>query len=198
MGEYIRWKGERVKLGVCEDLFYVRRDDVRLMVEGGAEHVPGNAKPGEYLDASLGWRYRFPFPDEDDRPIDNRGEERKVGLLLPREYVWARECHHTRWLRFDVPDAVGFGVNVEVPCPWHSDLKHSPLPCGFPVLLTAQKLMPFGRLVPVIECAYCQATYRIEDNAGIEALAEAALEPFGAIFAERILASLSTAALVTA
>ena len=59
MGEYATRKdiGERIKIGTCESMYYLRADQAR---EVYAE--PGNVDP--IADAAA-IRFRFPFPDED-------------------------------------------------------------------------------------------------------------------------------------
>lgn len=57
MGEYARYKGEEIKIGTCESMYYLRADQRHLV-----EALPNNVDPvkdaGEI-------RFRFPFPDED-------------------------------------------------------------------------------------------------------------------------------------
>lgn len=58
MGEYMKSKisGERVKVGTCEDLLYLRADQVGDVEPDGDADVLAN------LEA---YRFRFPWPDED-------------------------------------------------------------------------------------------------------------------------------------
>ena len=66
MGEYatIKASGERVKIGTCKSLYYLRFDQ-RELVE------PEAGWPDIY-------RYRFPFPDEDDAPHRGHGGDRPL------------------------------------------------------------------------------------------------------------------------
>lgn len=57
MGEYAIYQGRRVKIGTCEDLYYLRLDQVPL-VQAEASSVD----PRSCLDVL---RFRFPWPDED-------------------------------------------------------------------------------------------------------------------------------------
>jgi hypothetical protein len=56
MGEYANYQGNRIKIGTCEDMLYLRYEDRHLM-----QWQHGN------LDAAntTGLRWRLPFPDED-------------------------------------------------------------------------------------------------------------------------------------
>jgi|ERR1700722_4953019 len=57
MGEYAGFRGDQVKIGTCEQMYYLRADQAHLV-----RALPGNVDPlkdAEHL------RFRFPFPDED-------------------------------------------------------------------------------------------------------------------------------------
>jgi hypothetical protein len=57
MGEYALYNDEEVKIGTCEDMYYLRADQAHLVTA-----QPGNVDPVRDRD---GIRFRFPFPDED-------------------------------------------------------------------------------------------------------------------------------------
>lgn len=59
MGEYARYNGERVKIGTCEELFYLRADQA-----ADVEPLPGNVDPMS-AEAREYCLFRFPYPDED-------------------------------------------------------------------------------------------------------------------------------------
>ena len=71
MGEFAIYRGDRIKVGTCEEMYYLRADQRSLI-------------SGYSFDA--GDRFRFPFPDEDtiepgqfsDSPhgiwVDSRGD----------------------------------------------------------------------------------------------------------------------------
>lgn len=66
MGEYVRYKGDHVKLGTCEDLYYTSFQKFKLALDGGHLYqAPNNSTPSEYAKPDSGFRFRFPFPDED-------------------------------------------------------------------------------------------------------------------------------------
>ncbi|WP_142685403.1 hypothetical protein [Chitinophaga polysaccharea] len=66
MGEYIKYKGEEVKIGTVENLYYVTYPQMENAFQKGLlETAPNNCSPQQYLNPDSGFRFRFPFPDED-------------------------------------------------------------------------------------------------------------------------------------
>jgi len=59
MGEFAQHDGERVKIGTCESLYYLRWQDRHAV-----EPLPGNVHPGK----DTGLSYRLPVPSEDMEP----------------------------------------------------------------------------------------------------------------------------------
>ncbi len=168
MGEYIRHNGEHVKLGTCEDLYYGTHAQVAAIV-GAAEQIPGNLPPEEYLDRAAGWRYRFPFPDEDDVTVGTHKDfDRGVVLPVPPDcpVAMAPDGHGSGSHGFHVHNV--YRVNVCVPCPASGklaalELRTSDLPGGIvPVEIVQQKLLADGRLAPVLRCGWCGERWRIE------------------------------------
>ena len=99
MGEFAVYQGERVKIGTCEDMYYLRAAD-RFNVRG--------------WDGDWGRvRFRFPWPDEDHIAPggDFKDHMRSLalpGLTAPPELV---DEHH--WVQF----CASVGFNVSLPCP---------------------------------------------------------------------------------
>ena len=58
MGEYAKHKGEEIKIGTCENMYYLRFDQ-RHKVKA----LPGNVDPNGADAYAL--RFRFPWPNED-------------------------------------------------------------------------------------------------------------------------------------
>lgn len=103
MGEYANYKGQNIKIGTCEDLYYLRADQ-RELVEGY-----------EFDEQTLNvFRFRFPFPDEDGlEPGAFEDYDRGVkipGWSIPDEI--AGELDHGI-VQFTAPQ----GYNLCVPCP---------------------------------------------------------------------------------
>ena len=57
MGEYAKYKGEEIKIGTCESMYYLRYED-----RGKVTAIPHSINPA--LEKDLFWR--LPFPDEDN------------------------------------------------------------------------------------------------------------------------------------
>lgn len=162
MGEYIKLHGEPTKLGTCEDLYYCTFQALQHWA-GIADRVPGNLEPREYLNPKWGFRYRFPFPDEDNMGIGSHDAFNR-GLLLPcinkdAPIVLAPREHD--YHRVSINCNGTHNVNVRVPCPASGNLTHhSPIPSTVPVELVQQKQVD-GNLVPVLRCGWCGSKYRI-------------------------------------
>jgi hypothetical protein len=59
MGEYALYNGKRIKIGTCEDMYYLRADQTRQVYA-----QQGNVNPSSSRDQKE-IRFRFPWPDED-------------------------------------------------------------------------------------------------------------------------------------
>jgi hypothetical protein len=165
MGEYARRKsdGQEIKIGTCEDMYYLRADQ-RFQVSP----LPGNLDPASKSVVHV-LRFRFPWPHEDGtQPGEFEEYEKAVavhGVSAP-----AGVEHHS------VQFAAHAGYLVSLPCPEgpssHGLTIHRN---GFKgaVLLTQQKLLADGRLVPICRCGGCGSAWRVEDPADIEAIAVA-------------------------
>lgn len=80
MGEYATFEGKKVKIGTCENLYYLRFDQRRKV-----QALPGNVDPVGRDAYDL--RFRFPFPDEDDiEPADFRDHDRHFETGAPALY----------------------------------------------------------------------------------------------------------------
>ncbi len=78
MGEYAKLNGEEIKIGTCEDMYYLRAGQAHLV-----EVLPGNVDP---VADRFEIRFRFPFPDEDGigpGPGSFKDHERGAGLHMP-------------------------------------------------------------------------------------------------------------------
>lgn len=174
MGEYAtrRSDGERIKIGTCESMYYLRADQVDDIVP-----ERGNVDPaGEHREALL---YRFPFPDEDH--------------LQPGEFE-----SHDRGMRIDCPQPEGVthgtvqlkasnGYLVSLPCPEAGEhvttdglsgmrnthrvvqvngdgLRVNLNGYGGSCTLVMQRYWE-GKLVPVVRCNGCGQLYRMPERA---------------------------------
>jgi len=129
LGEYVRLAstGEQLKLGTCERFYWVRRDEVELMVERpeillpprSHEHGPRSLKA---LLSSPDIVYRFSWPDEDLQTLSEAGERnpfRRETISLADVQVEHRPmvvCVQAR--------GGGQGVNARFPCPYELARRH--------------------------------------------------------------------------
>ena len=174
MGEYAKYNGQSVKIGTCEDMYYLRYAD-RYKVQP----EPGNVDPARQA-TSL--RFRFPWPDEDAiaRPgHDNESHDYDRSLAVPSMKMPSGVEHYT--VQFSSPK----GYLVSLPCPEGQDADwlrlHKPDGTQSPVAihrngfagavhLCQQKELADGRVVPILKCGGCGGRWRMEDPAEIEAL----------------------------
>jgi len=86
MGEYIKYKGHEIKIGTCESIYYASYQKYeKVLQEGQLSAVLGNAPPEAYAKPDSGYRFRFPFPDEDKLlfgDIGNFGYDRGVSVKI--------------------------------------------------------------------------------------------------------------------
>lgn len=153
MGNYLKQRGEQVKLGTCENLYYTRFHSLNTAhdIEGDKEH---------YLRSDQ-YRFRFPFPDED----------RMFRAAAVRDDVQ----DHDRGVRLQVPVAllVSVGFFDEETMPPQADLVelrlHQQRPLRgylFPVFEIGDKGYPHDR------------RFRVEDPAHVCAIASGALQTY--------------------
>lgn len=75
MGEYVTYLGTHSKLGTCEDLYYVSFPKyITALRNGYLMPVANNDNPSEYAKPDSGFRFRFPFPDEDNFSFGDIGK----------------------------------------------------------------------------------------------------------------------------
>ena len=166
MGEYAIRKsdGEEVKIGTCEDMYYLRYEQ-----RGAVRALDGNVDPAS--DDRFALRFRFPWPDEDDIEVGSdkyhdNGYHR--GITVPGMAADPNVEHYN--VQFVAQHQ---GYVTSLPCP-----EANPNPTihrnGFAgaVQLVAQKPLKDGRVVPILRCA-CGAMWRLEDASEITALAVA-------------------------
>ncbi|MFH0753080.1 MAG: hypothetical protein V2A70_00770 [Candidatus Omnitrophota bacterium] len=166
MGEYVKINNKTIKLGTCEDLYYVRFDQLKenlvLM-----HQVDGNDKPEEYLNPKNGYRYRFPFPDEDIRKI---GEYEKFnrGLLIGVPYEILDGVEHGK---ICVPTSCqgAYNVNQYVSCPADPSFK---ITCSAktdraPLEIIQQKQVD-DQLWTVCRCGWCGRAFRLDQEAAMK------------------------------
>jgi hypothetical protein len=152
VGEYAIYRGERIKIGTCEDMYYLRAEQ-RDRVTGW---------DGDWLTV----RFRFPWPDEDHVEPGGAFEDHERGLTLPGlvpPVELAAEHYRVQFL-------ASVGYNVCLPCPESgervTDGTGGALTVhrnGFAgaVSLVQQRFWE-GSLVGVLRCRGCGLAWRLE------------------------------------
>lgn len=159
MGEYAKYGRDEIKIGTCEDMYYLRADQRHLV-----RALPGNVDPKGRDRFAI--RFRFPWPDEDGcEPGQFEAYDRSVAIHGVRA---PEGIDH-----YSVQFRAHAGYLVSLPCPESS----APQPVqihrnGFAgaVHLVQQKMLADGRTVPVLRCGGCGTMWRVEDQADIEAI----------------------------
>ena len=179
MGEYLKVNGKEIKLGTCESMYYVRLQQLQeIEALGIAEQVAGNENVSDYLDPANGYRYRFPFPEEDHTPagdyenydkgfavvVDQKTAPQLYSFLHGEEWEHSTICHSC-----NVGGA--YNVNIILPCPLSHDFpKDVKMSSGGPsnVIEIVQLKQVDGEVWTVIRCGYCKAAIRIDKDGGTE------------------------------
>jgi hypothetical protein len=168
MGEYAKRlsDGEHIKIGTCEDMYYLRRDQIDLVQYDG----------GFTPDVLTVVRFRFPFPGEDKiAPGDfndyNYGF--KVYDFLPPDGLE----HYS--VQYEAGGQYG-GLLASLPCPLSAEAKALEKAEGFKIryhfngfgahqMISQQRLWA-GHWATVMECRPCGAKYRLPELADAEPL----------------------------
>lgn len=162
MGEFAQYNGERVKIGTCEEMLYLRFED-RFRVDP----LSGNVNPR----TDTGLYFRLPFPDEDqDQPggykdpfrgcllyqIDEKGrytaydpadlppQEGTIQLTHPCGLLVNVTCHHGR----ELPTA-----SEDFQPHWNGRFAQW-------FELESVKVMEDHTLCPVFRCRACRKSWR--------------------------------------
>lgn len=145
MGEFAEYGGQRIKIGTCEDMYYLRADQILKI-----SPLDGNVNPRQDY-----CRFRFPWPDEDH--IAPGGFDRhNRGVALWGVEVPAEVNHDS--VQFTAP-----GYNVCLPCPeGPSDhgLKIARNGHPGPVQICQQRRIG-DHLVLIARCGGCGAKYNL-------------------------------------
>jgi len=151
MGEYAKFADREIKIGTCEDMFYLRADQAAQV-----QPMPGSLNPSD-PEVQQHIRFRFPWPDEDGtEPGAFDRYSRSVGLYgvtMPQGVD-----HYS--VQFTAP----VGYLVSLPCPEGPHGSHGLAVHrnGFqgPVKIVQQAYRN-GNLAVVCECGGCGAAYNL-------------------------------------
>jgi len=173
MGEYITHNGQQIKLGTCEDLYYVTFQQLVKM----ARKSGGEAYHYLKLDASGTGRYRFrfPFPRETNAEDHERSQTFLWGKVLAKDEDFDHNgiCHSTG----NHSPRGCYNVNIVFKCPGSHDFKewakdsgvmHSAITPSSTLIGICQQRIVENSLWTVIECAYCKAKQRLDKAEGLK------------------------------
>ena len=168
MGQYIKFKNQEVKIGTCENCYYITFQQMKANAHKMQDI--GDGSPESYLKVNSGYRFRFPFVDElKVEPFTF--SEFKRGFLFQVPKHIGIEIHHEK-----IFTRIGFQQNnthdkeagISVPCPqsedfdgrrWHNE--------GVLFIeFTQQKYVisettGLKELQTVARCPYCGASSRL-------------------------------------
>lgn len=100
MGEYVKYGGEIIKIGTCENLYYTTYSKYCAALKSNRlSEVGGSLSPELYAKPDSGFCFRFPFPDEDKLPFGvnrnnfNRGVPVKLdsAVVEPPEQCYVKD-----------------------------------------------------------------------------------------------------------
>jgi hypothetical protein len=144
MGEHALYRGEQIKIGTCENLYYLRAEQAGLV-----SALPNNVDPVADRDAI---RFRFPFPDEDG--IEPGGfDDHDRGLVLQDLEPPAELADEHLLVQFNASN----GYHCSLPCPEGKPLAGVTFHkngYGGAVELVQQRYVG-DDLVPVLRCKGC-------------------------------------------
>lgn len=182
MGEYIKLDGQHYKLGTCEDLYYVRLEQLqRWIAEGRTASLPGNLEPREYLDGSF--RFRFPFPWEDPitnfniphgaDPVSSQNFDYGFGVSLDAEFGGVEFDHSPIYSHIKAHGG-GYGLNVKLPCPQSKEWLSCSVRTEYKsewegrssYIQIVQQRPCEGNIWTVVRCGHCGAKVRLSPSEG--------------------------------
>lgn len=169
MGEYAKYDGDRIKIGTCEEMYYLRYEDRKMV-----RREPGNLDAAKEL--NLFWR--LPLPAEDDcGPGGYQGP--KAAVELRRGNEWFRSpkaAEHFGEINMTHP----CGYTIPVPCyhgeklPGSGAVEWQGGTPGSCYELVSVKNTADG-VKPVIQCRHCGNRFRAEWSEVLEWIPDAEL-----------------------
>ena len=169
MGEYATVNGVELKLGTCDAMYYVRREEI----EQAASFDPTGTCYRKTLLKAPGTFWRFPFPAEDGQPPRQWNERDHVGarpvLYMPESPNF---IHGKPWVHLIAPGG-GHQINMRVPCPY--DLERcgdqSPIELSRPIGNSGRHRLAASvhmerwwsdeRRYTVFQCIYCEEPFAL-------------------------------------
>jgi hypothetical protein len=160
MSEHAYFRGKRVKrvkIGTCEDMYYLRADQAHLVTLDDQE-----PHPTDPLNDWADIRFRFPWPDEDD--VDpGEFDDHNRSLVIPAHLMSIpAQIRHERVQFASVyrPDYLLVTLCPELILANHIDAMTVTRQSGGAVELIQQRVHG-GKLVAVARCVACRSTWRM-------------------------------------
>ncbi len=173
MGEYAIYKGRRVKIGTCEDMYYLRADQAHLVRPDRGSVDP--VRDREHI------RFRFPWPDEDGiepGAFEDHNRSLTVWGVKPPKGLY----HHSVQFKADN------GYLLSLPCP-ESEIERAYVihknGYGGAVKLAQQRYVD-DQLVAVCECGGCGTKWRLATIEDAQPIIDALREQGQAGIADRV------------
>ena len=149
MGEYAKYKGESVKIGTCESMYYLRYDQSHLV-----QPESGNVDPVKDAESI---RFRFPFPEEDNVEPGHFDPYNKA--------IWLHIDAPTEIEHYSIQFNNKAGILVSLPCPYSKEAKESKINYGFNGYRggvgISQQRKQGEQLMLVCDCGACGAKWRM-------------------------------------
>jgi hypothetical protein len=174
MGEYANYKGQQIKIGTGEAMYYLRYED-----RAKVRPIPNSLDPKEHLDILS---FRLPFPDEDGMGPGNYEDYARGSRLFGFK---GSESLGAGTIQLTHPN----GLLLNAPCyhgsklPDGGDIKafwNGRDPHHFELLRIGVRR---GKVAPIIQCKYCRKEWNT-DWADIEEYIEPGLRKALSIYIE--------------
>lgn len=146
MGEYADYKGQRIKIGTCESMYYLRADQMN-----DVRPVPGA------LDVI---RFRFPFPAEDGTEPGDFDYPPKGPVV---DYPSELPAQHDK-VSVQTGDHAWRRLSAYLPCPTVApELWHQYVQSYTPAVRIMYQGYRNGHLAVIVECAYCDGMWNLPE-----------------------------------
>jgi hypothetical protein len=169
MGEYLHKNGGAVKIGTCENLYYYRYEDFKK-----ERFDEGEAGKAPYLKPNV-YRFRFPFPDEDNiSPGEYKEHNKGLLFIVPKLINLDIMDHKEIFIRTDTYITEGApAMGMQIPCPMGEhfpkeiqlfDWQNARNNHIFELVQQKPIINEMGllKLWTVIRCPYCHEMVRID------------------------------------
>jgi len=150
MGEYAKYQGKEIKIGTCEDMYYLRYDQRHDVVPMRGSLTPSAPNILKVI------RFRFPWPDEDGT-APGAFDDYNRGVIIPRAAPPHGLEHYT--IQWSHPA----GYVMFTPCPEGTVIAGVHRNGHIGSVRLVQQAMRGGWLAPVFACATCGAKWSEPD-----------------------------------